>query len=73
MPSPWALAWIEMKTASSKIWTLVINFISYNYTAQLVLTIWWWGSSNVRTLGNVEYPFITIAPRSSLAQSGSTW
>ena len=24
-------------------------------------------------LGNVEYPFIAIAPRSTLARSGSTW
>ena len=24
-------------------------------------------------LGNAEYPFIAIAPRSTLAQSGSTW
>ena len=36
-------------------------------------TIWWWGSSNAGALGNVEYPFIAIAPRSTLAWSGSTW
>ena len=36
-------------------------------------TICWWGSSNVGDLGNVEYPFIAIAPRSTLAQSGSIW
>ena len=33
--------------------------------------IWWWGSS-LEALGNVEYPFITITPRSTLTQSGST-
>ena len=24
-------------------------------------------------MGNMEYPFIAIAPRSTLARSGSTW
>ena len=27
----------------------------------------WWGSSNAWALGNAEYPFIAIAPRSTLA------
>ena len=36
-------------------------------------TIWWWGSSNAGNLGNAEYPFISIATRSTLAQIGSTW
>ena len=36
-------------------------------------TIWWWGSSNAGDLGNAEYHFIAIAPRSTLAWSGSTW
>ena len=36
-------------------------------------TIWRWGSSNARTLVNVEYPFIAIVPRSTLARSCSTW
>ena len=35
-------------------------------------TIWWWGSS-LNSLANVEYPFIAIAPRSTLARSGNTW
>ena len=35
--------------------------------------IWWWGPSYARALGNVKYPFIVIAPRSILAQSGRTW
>ena len=35
--------------------------------------IWWWGSSNAGALVNVEYPFIAIAPRSTLVRSGSTW
>ena len=26
-------------------------------------TIWWWDSCNAGALGNVEYPFIAIAPR----------
>ena len=30
--------------------------------------IWWWGSSNAWTVGNAEYPFIAIAPRSSLTR-----
>ena len=36
-------------------------------------TIWWLPSSNAGALGNAEYPFIAIAPRSTLAQNGSTW
>ena len=40
---------------------------------QWVSWIWWWGSCNAETLGNKEYPFIAIAPRFTLAQSGSTW
>ena len=31
------------------------------------------GFSNSGALGNAECPFIAIAPRSSLARSGSTW
>ena len=30
-------------------------------------------SSNAGALGNAEYPFIAIAPRSTLARCGSTW
>ena len=30
-------------------------------------------SSNAGALGNTEYPFIAIAPRSTLAGSDSTW
>ena len=36
-------------------------------------SIWWWGSSDIGALGNAEYPFIAIAPRSIRAWSGSTW
>ena len=32
--------------------------------------IWWQGSGSAGTLGNAEYPFIAIAPRSTLAWSG---
>ena len=35
--------------------------------------IWWRGSSNAGALGNAEYPFIAIAPRSTLARIYSTW
>ena len=35
--------------------------------------IWWWSSSDAGALGNVENPFITIAPRSTISWSGSTW
>ena len=35
--------------------------------------IWWRGPSNAGDLENVEYPFIAIAPRSTLARRGSTW
>ena len=36
-------------------------------------TIWWWGSSDAGAWGNAEYPFIAIAPRSTLPWNGSTW
>ena len=36
-------------------------------------TIWWSDSSNAGAFENAEYPFPTIAPRSTLARSGSTW
>ena len=36
-------------------------------------TIWWRGSSNAGALGNAEYPFIDITPRSTLARNGCTW
>ena len=39
----------------------------------MTLKIWWWGSSNAGALWNAEYPFIAIAPRSTLARSDSTW
>ena len=31
------------------------------------------GSSNAGALGNAEYPFIAIAPRSTFIRSDSTW
>ena len=31
------------------------------------------GSGNTGALGNAEYPFISTAPRSTLARSGSTY
>ena len=37
------------------------------------LTICWWSSSSAGALRNAEYLFITITPRSTLAQSDSTW
>ena len=36
-------------------------------------TIWWWSSNNAWDLGNAEYPFIAITPRSTLAPSISIW
>ena len=36
-------------------------------------TIWWRGSRNAGIWGNAEYPFIALAPRSTLAWRGSTW
>ena len=44
-------------------------FCSLNCIVLIVL----WGSSNAGALGNAEQLFITIAPRSTLAQSGSSW
>ena len=35
--------------------------------------IWWWGASKAGALGNVDYLFIALAPRSTLIQSGSTY
>ena len=34
---------------------------------------YWWGSSNAGALGNAEHSFIALTPRSTPAQSGSTW
>ena len=31
-----------------------------------------WGTINAGAMRNAEYPFIAIAPRSTLARSGST-
>ena len=31
------------------------------------------GSSNTGALGNAEYAFIAIIPKSTLVQSGNTW
>ena len=36
-------------------------------------TIWWLGSTNAGAFGKAEYLFFAIAPRSTLARSGSTW
>ena len=36
-------------------------------------TIWWWCSSNAGVLGNADYPFIAITPRSTLTWSSSIW
>ena len=36
------------------------------------LRIWWFSFRNAKALGNVEFPFIDIAPRFTLTRSGST-
>ena len=36
-------------------------------------TIWWWVSSDAEALGNAQHPLASIAPRSTLAQNGSSW
>ena len=36
-------------------------------SVQGMTLIWWWGSNDTGALGNVKYPFIAIAPRSTLA------
>ena len=38
----------------------------------LLLNCIWWRGTNYGALGNVEYPFIAITPRSTLTRSGST-
>ena len=38
----------------------------------LDLKIWWWSSSNPGALGNAEYPFIAITPKSILARVVAT-
>ena len=38
----------------------------------MTLIIWWWDSRSVGALRNAEYPFIAIAPWSTLARTGST-
>ena len=34
---------------------------------------WWWSSNHVGALRNSEYPFIAIAPMSTLSWCGSSW
>ena len=75
IPFPRVLVLCEMQSVSSRIWTRIAVFISYgdnDYTTGTSWTVWWWGPSNARALGNTEHPFIAIAPRSTLAQRGST-
>ena len=38
----------------------------------MTLNCIWWRGTSYGTLGNVEYPFIAITPRSTLTRSGST-
>ena len=57
-----------MQSVSSRIWTRIAAFISYgdnDYTTGTSM-IWWWGSNNAGVMGNAEYPFTVIAPRSTL-------
>ena len=50
------------------------NFIFCLYIfTQPLHCIWWWGPSNAGALGNMEHPFIAIAPKSTQARRGSTW
>ena len=42
------------------------------YLLHMTLNYIWWLGYSSRDLGSVEYLFIGITPRSTLAQSGST-
>ena len=44
-----------------------------NECSEWLLISWGWDSSNAGALWNADYSFIDIAPRSTLALSGSTW
>ena len=54
-------------------WLELQNTLTTSLQRGKTPAIWWWGSSNVGVLKNVEHPFIAITPRSTLAWSGSTW
>ena len=43
-----------------------------NHDYQKLCPVGWCGSSDAGALGSAEYPFIAIAPRSTLARRGST-
>ena len=63
-------SWID--TAQSPRAVEYANCISAMSVLDMTLNgIWWWGSSP-EALGNVEYSFIAITPRSTLTLSGST-
>ena len=53
-----------------------LSFRNHSYTQLSALAMkWngqWWGDSSSWDMGSVEYPFIAITPRFSLAWSGST-
>ena len=54
----------------------IVGQVGWGYSGvrlpQRVSLIWWSGSDNPEALGNVEYPFIAITPKSTLARNGST-
>ena len=64
----------ETETLTSTLHHNIFTYLDNVFSATFIWpqTIGWWGSSNARDLGNAEYPFIAITPRSTLAWSGST-
>ena len=70
-PSPvWSVAFtISLK--ASKAAELGLMLPKYSKTFDSLN--WYWGSSDAGALGNVEQPFIVIAPWSTLSRNGTTW
>ena len=56
----WGFKGVQQEIRSEEASTLEIGSVAFP-------------QGNAGALGNAEYPFIAIAPRSSLARSGSTW
>ena len=72
------VAWFQILQSNSNNYIVYIHSCRGTRFPQRVswiwhLTVWWWGSCDGGALGNAEYSFIAIAPRSTLPRSSSTW
>ena len=73
----WRKNEISQITVSVKLSLIFVQlkYIDFMSTVSCIWyeTILWWSFCNPGALESAEYPFIDIAPRSTVTQSGSTW